>query len=984
MGGPEGSPQPGFRYEVMLPEGDAWFPEPALELVDTSLDPRWESREELRRDLLLAKLKNPLTDSLYAYGASRTDFEAYQFRPALKFLRNPNQSLLIADEVGLGKTIEAAIIYLELKARLGIDRVLVLCPSRLTAKWQDELRNRFDEQFEILDSARVQRLFEEHQRHGSGIPIRAIASFESLRREEILQRFVDRPFPLDLLIVDEAHHMRNADANTYRLGNTLVNASDAVLFLTATPLNLRTDDLFNLVNMLAPDEFERRELFAEQVQPNQYVHRAMSLLSAGDPRAARVELQKVEQSPFRQRFLLNPYYREILARLSAGVSLPRDERVLLQREMGDLNALASVFTRTRKREVAHAAERAPVSIRVRLTPEERAFYDGVLGLAQQEMRAAGGSARGFAAVMKERQAASCLIALRSAFEHAAQERRAVSLEVDRSPFDVLATGEDLKITSRDDLLGLSRRIGETDSKFDLFRHAIGGALAEDPTSKALVFSFFKGTLRYLEQRLRRLGYEVEAIHGDVKVEERRRIIERFRTSTTQRILLSSEVGAEGLDFQFCDVLVNYDLPWNPMQVEQRIGRLDRFGQQHARIRIYNLFIEDTVETRIFDRLYERIELFQHSIGDLEAILGDVVVELSRHVLQADLTPAEETRLAELAADRIVRRQKEENELDRQKDELLGAGRILDQQVDATINSGRVISPSEVQALVFTYLRSAFPRATLQGDSDEPCWTLQIDEDLGRHLASFVTRARMENRLSEELRTAMYGRGQQRIRLTFAAELANRRPSLEFVTVRHPLAELARAYWADQRRRGVPATALAVHGPEDEAGIGHFFVYVLSVSGAERRTTLEPIVLLDDGRVVAQAADALLRALQDDGVRSSVEPTDPGPFARAEKAATNLIAMRRDQVEVEMKRRNEALLARRGTSIKTSFEAKIHRTERLLQAAANENIRRMRRGEADRLRARMSAKLDELANARNVVVSFSLIAGGRVEVIPRTA
>src|SRR5207237_4338739 len=118
-------------------------------------------------------------------------------------------------------------------------------------------------------------------------------------------------------------------------------------------------------------------------------------------------------------------------------------------------------------------------------------------------------------------------------------------------------------------------------------------------------------------------------HGGVPLEERRRIIEEFRTDPGRRVLLSSEVGAEGLDFQFCDILVNYDLPWNPMQIEQRIGRLDRFGQQHPRIRIYNFVLEDTVETRIFERLYARIELFQHSIGDLEAILGDVISEISR-------------------------------------------------------------------------------------------------------------------------------------------------------------------------------------------------------------------------------------------------------------------------------------------------------------------------------------------------------------------
>lgn len=176
-----------FEYEVSINGDVAWYSESQLERIDGSIQPRWVRRDELIREVTLAKLRRPLSDALYAYQASRTSFEPYQFRPALKFLRSNSQRLLIADEVGLGKTIEASIIYLELKARLDISRVLVLCPSRLTVKWQDELRNRFEEEFDILDAQKTRQLIADYRRLGDGLAFRRIASYESLRGASLLQ-----------------------------------------------------------------------------------------------------------------------------------------------------------------------------------------------------------------------------------------------------------------------------------------------------------------------------------------------------------------------------------------------------------------------------------------------------------------------------------------------------------------------------------------------------------------------------------------------------------------------------------------------------------------------------------------------------------------------------------------------------------------------------------------------------------------------------
>jgi len=977
-GGPRRQ-QSGFEYEVFSDGSEEWNSEGFLEPAPARNFPRWETWDGFQRDLVLAKRRNPLTDALYAYRASRTMYQPYQFRPALKFLRNGGRGLLIADEVGLGKTIEAAIIYLELKARMDISRVMVLCPSRLTGKWQDELRNRFEEDFEVLkDGSRVQRLLDSVRQFGTSTTFHAIASFELMRDAKFVEQLVEHDVPLDLLIVDEAHYMRNEGSRTYSLGEALVNTADAVVLLTATPLHLRNRDLFNLLNLLAPDDFPSADLFEAQIRPNEYINRASRLVAARDLVGACTELQRVETTVLRDRFLRNPYYLDITRRLRStdGVlSLP--ERIEIQQEIADLNTLASVFTRTRKREVTDAAVRAPYTVRVELTPPERAFYDAVLDHTRSELRAAGPGALGFAAVMKERQAASCLAAFRERLEDAHRRQGDLQIDVERSAFDLHGQEANERATSTDDLVRLSRELGSVDTKFHQFEYSLRRALDERPHSKALVFSFFRGTLEYLLRQLRARGHRVQMIHGGVPVAERRRIIETFGSTDEFRVLLSSEVGAEGLDFQFCDVLVNYDLPWNPMQVEQRIGRIDRFGQKSERIRIYNFFIDDTIETRIFHRLYDRIGLFERSIGDLEAILGDEILELSRQALQARLTPEEETRLAIAASERIVRRQRDEDELERHKDTLLGQGAILDQQIGTMIENGRGISGEEVRALVVTFLREQFPRSRMYHDEEEPCATLDIDPSLATHLSRSIERNKLQNRMSPRLRHALAEH--RRLPFTFNDDYARQRPNLEFITMQHPLAEAAVDYWESKQVAGIPATGVEISGPEPEHGVGCFFVYLVKIQAAVPRTILKTMVVLDDGRFAEASAEALLQKLQGSARIARDLERDSARFSVAESIASSQIAEYRDKIQAETLRRNNALLAARAASIKASFEAKTRNTEALLSEATDERIRRMRTAQAHNLRAKMEAKLDDLRKGEEVVVSSALVVGGRLRI-----
>lgn len=968
-----------WEYEVHVLGQERWYAESQLVAADDTLQPRWlENRDELLVRLLEAKLAHPLTDALYAYRASRTEFEAYQFRPALKFLRNGSRGLLIADEVGLGKTIEAAIIYLELKARMNISRVLILCPSRLCQKWQSELQNRFEEQFEILNSERIRQLFASYEK-GHSRDFRAIASFETMRRSGVYSTWTELQIPLDLLIVDEAHYLRNEGAKTRHLGLALTNAAAASVFLSATPLHLRSRDLFNLLTLLAPEEFDDHRLFDDQIEPNTPLNEATRHVAAQRFDDAFRSLRRLELTVLKDRYRNNPYYLDVLARLHRlrdRREVPRAEIVEIQTSLGELNTLASVLSRTRKREMTSAAVRSAHTVSVDLTDSERRLYDLVLSRVQSAMQANPGTAPGFGTIMEERQAASCLPAVAEKLSEI-HRRGTVDAEVDVSPFELFA--DDPAPANRPVPHGLQvvHALQNTDSKLAKLLEVIEHVSQENPESKILLFSFFRGTLRYLEKQLKARGIHPLVLNGDVKMPERYRLIDQFKDDPGISIMLSSEVGAEGLDFQFCDVLVNYDLPWNPMQVEQRIGRLDRFGQKHDKIRIYNFYIKDTIETRIFERLYERIKLFERSIGDLEDILGSEIQQLTARVLSGSLSPGEQTQLADEAANRIVRRQWADEELERDKDALFGQGAIIDQRIEASLHSGRFISRHEVEALICTFIAEQHPKSHIFRDPEDATAMIEFDQSLLDHLRKVIEKEGLQSRVSSKLQDALSG--SRRLRLTFDSDTARDRKELEFVTISHPLSVAARAYWKSRALAGLPCGRVSIPGPATEAGAGAFFIYEIEVKAVNSEVILEPVIVLDDGRIAALSAQSLLRHLQTQMPSTHVPDPDSELMLQLMATADQVIAEKRAALETAAMRRNEAAFVARESVIRNSFGARIARDTRLLNEAKDERIRRMYASMVSKHRGGLETKLDELRRLKDVGVSSRPIIGGRIRI-----
>lgn len=982
----DGPPAPysgGWTYPVFFGAETSYFAESGLEPVpDEAVGV--VSRDEFLRALLLAKLDNPLSDVLYAYQASRTQYEPYQFKPVFKFLDAPVDGLLIADEVGLGKTIEAAILHQELKARARVNRVLIVCPAGLRVKWQSELLTRFDEQFAIMNRAAI---FEDirlyHDTDGAQ-PLQGITGLETIRAEAIQDALDQNPVRYDLVIVDEAHHLRTSGTWSNKIGERLSDLTDNLVLLTATPLQTKQEDLFNLLRFIDDTQFQQYSDFELQLQPNANLNAAIRSLRDVPPDAltARSQLMSISSLPAAAQVTSHPNYSFVLDRLAEG-AMDRATTIRMQRDIDQMNAISSVYTRTRKRDVTGVAKRQAHVLAVDITEEERAFYAAVLAhaRAQAMRRSKNGAIPGFIGMMRERQAASSIAATREYLTELLGGKDRLMLEDSSS--DVAPEDGGSPTPAGDDgvaaLLAAAKALGSTDSKFAVFAEALRTAIEESQGSKVIVFSFFRRTLTYLERELRRLGFDVLQINGSIPPDERALLIDRFRTTPDLQVLLTSEVGAEGLDFQFCDTLFNYDLPWNPMRVEQRIGRIDRYGQKAEKIRIYSFFLSDTIEERILARLYERIGIFEDSIGDLEPILGPLSNSLSREVFSVAMTPAEEIEIAERYADLVIRRREDERALESRSAELMGQDALILEAVGETVSSGRYISPSELRSVVDGYLRQTTVNAELEDQLGDGTVLLRPDHRLSQAVEAFVSDSRDHRPTTTEFLAKLHR--QSRIPATFDGQIAMVSRRLELLNRRHPLVQTAIDHFQRQPRLSRPLADLAVGADAVETAPGaySFAIFLLKIQGAQPQTRLVPIALDAQGARNDAIEASLLRLIQDDAIDATSGDWTATRRDAIAAETTRAVADEADRVEQESLQRNEGILAVRRATVERTFRSKISKRRNQIARNSNENIQRMWTSEIRNLEAELERRLEDLELRRAVGVSFAPIGMGVITV-----
>jgi SNF2 family DNA or RNA helicase len=1004
-------PEPRFTY------GEWWYtvffgpgrsgrhPENDLELFSGSLDDvaglvtggLFGGREALTKLLCHLRLSTALRSQIYSLRSSRTRFYAYQFKPVLKFLESRRGRLLIADEVGLGKTIETGLILTELRQRRPLRRVLIVPPHHLVIKWRDEMRNRFGFQFDILDSRRALDFLREYDREQDETLVQGILSLQSLRGSRLLERWREVEPHLDLVVFDEAGRLRNAETKSHEAAELLGGNADAMLLLTATPVQTHDQDLFNLLYLLEPEEFSSYAVFVQRLEINRHVLETLQSLGRQAPlRDCTGILRQVEQTAHVPYFRDNPLYQDVLARLGQPEPISRRVRIELQRDLNALNMLGHVLSRTRKREVQEfqPARRARV-IRGEATPEEQGFYELVTRMCRQAYRRLGGTSfAAFATMMPQRQVASCMVAMvDTLLERGGRVSAAPGAIVEESDL----TGEDFEFEPEDEsvqTLTLSPselqswrvRLAERDSKWASLRTALAELEHADPGAKVIVYSYFKRTLGYLGERMRQEGIETVTITGDVlsvpddpERDERGRRLLAFRTDPRVRVLLATEVGDEGLDLQFCHTIVNYDLPWNPMRVEQRIGRVDRLGQRSQHVTIISLSMPGTIEDRILERLYHRIGIFERSIGDLEPILGEEVKRLTAELFSGDLSPEEQERLIEQAADVVERRRQEQERWEAETSALIGHDEFFLDEITRARDRHRYVGGEELLIYLRDYLAANHRGCTIEGGDLGGVYRLRVDDGLREFVREAVPGA------DPGLRTFLAGSARGEVVFTVDQDLAEEHRDLEFLTFYHPLIRAINRYYEMHPAELHPVSYVRLRSTAVTAGTYAWFLYLVEITGARPLRDLELVGIgVEDGEALSADDSELLLA---DMVVAAEWVPPSHRTARVDATfahlAEEVVAARLAVWFAERERLNDALVGHRLASVEQSFKrTERMREEAIAQARARSRQERYIRGletALRNLRAAHAVKVREIEAGRQLGRRFELRGAGIVEV-----
>lgn len=759
---------------VRFPDQPSWIPEDQLEAeADSPSDPiellaqgELAGAAALRRLLTHVRLSGRLANVVYSMETTNTEFFAHQFKPVLKFLNSPANGLLIADEVGLGKTIEAGLVWTELRSRYDAQRLVVLCPAMLQGKWKAELYEKFGVEAEVADAKRTLEVLQGGAAEGRARGFALIGSLQGLRPRRgwadleedtthsgtrlasFLRAQAESEPLVDLLIIDEAHYLRNPESMNAALGRLLKAVSEHVLLLSATPVHLRSDDLYYLLNLLDEDTFNDPSVFDEVLQANEPLVRAREMvLSPQANREALLELLKEASG----NYLLSEsrQLKALIEEIEAdGFLSDRRARADVAHRLETVNLLGHVVSRTRKREVVEwVVKRQPFPEAVPMTPVEEDFYWKVTEIVREYAAKVDG-VEAFLVCMPQRQISSSMPAALRHWKSMGESPK----------FDDEELYEDLGYEPEDDnrpgplVSEIVRRVGRVadlaelernDSKFAAFGGIVKNFLGKHKGEKLVVFSYFRATLEYLAERLEAMGVDAIVLSGSAGL-DKSAVLERFRDPSGPRVLLSSEVGSEGIDLQFCRFMVNYDLPWNPMRVEQRIGRLDRLGQEAKTITIWNLFYKGTIDDRIYLRLYDRLRIFERALGGLEDILGKEVQKLTLGLLTGRLTKAQEEEEIQRAAQVLETVRHQEEQLESNAADLVAYGDYILNQVKAARELKRLITGQDLEGYVVGYMQEHFPgsRFTMT-DTATRTYDVELSPAAKSELGTFVERQRLQ-------------------------------------------------------------------------------------------------------------------------------------------------------------------------------------------------------------------------------------------------
>ncbi|AOP32668.1 RNA helicase [Leptospira tipperaryensis] len=536
-------------------------------------------------DLSLTAYELKLThafDKLSALSNSRTRLLPHQIESTYIVVNSLRPRFILADEVGLGKTIEAALVMKELIFRRGYKKVLVVAPSPLLVQWQQELKNKFNEDFEIVKRKNFHTEGEKNWKNFQHV----ITSVDFIKNPKYAEEILKTKW--DIVIFDEAHRLRrdyHKITRAYLFAEKISKKCECLLLLTATPFRGKLEELYYLMHLIDPN-------------------------------------------------ILGPYHTFV-------------NDYILGNKTDLKEKISKVLLRRRKVEVGGFTKRFAKTVRIELSPVEREFYEETTNYVRREYNLAmrtQNRAIGFVMIVFQKLLDSSVFALLSAltkrrfllenrFHHIKQmESKLEEWDLDETEdVEEFVSGLDESVqldlqSLRRELLSLNRLILlgkkiKEDKKSIKLKETIL-KLQKEGHPKFIIFTQFRTTQDFLASVL--AEFQVTLFHGSLSADAKERAIVEFKTKT--EILICTEAGGEGRNLQFANVLFNYDLPWSPLKIEQRIGRIHRFGQKDN-VFIFNFASKDTVAERILEVLTNKIRLFEESIGSSDELLGAIEDEL---------------------------------------------------------------------------------------------------------------------------------------------------------------------------------------------------------------------------------------------------------------------------------------------------------------------------------------------------------------------
>lgn len=844
----------GKKYSVLINGSIQSFYEEQIQ----PLKPKRKSNnlpiKRVRSSLTAYQINNPGNSNLYSLNSARIDFVPYQFRPALKMIKAETPRLLIADDVGVGKTIEAGLILKEMEARSTVSSVLIICPRPLVAerKWVLEMK-RFDENFTQLDGREFAEAISETERDGvwperhnkTIIPyslfgedsVMGTQSKSSRKKKSLGLAELDPPPHFDLVIVDEAHTIRNANTWWYKGVELFCKNADAVVFLTATPLQNSNNDLYTLLNLLRPDLIIDKDTFNTMAEPNQYINNLLRVVrnqAEGWHAEGKAELAHVLETNWGRNVIQHsPDFEKIYDFLDKG-EVTREEKVDMISRIEALHSFHGIINRTRRKDIEDFCIRRTLTVKAPFNDLQRDLYDALMSFEETALTMLHGSRSvRFMMCTIMRQASSCIYGL-APFMNDIVSKKLNQIQEDGElyeyDFEMNDDFENSLFELADEISDLSTKLTKNDPKFEKMYEVILEKQKEE-NNRVIIFSSFRHTLKYLKKNLLERGIRVGQVDGSVPDEERYAMRQRFHLDRDDDnaidVLLFSEVGCEGLDYQFCDTMINYDLPWNPMRIEQRIGRIDRRGQKSDTVKIYNMIIEDTIDEEIYDRCLSKIGVFEASIGDCSEILGDISEKIMKIMFDPNLTEEERHMKIEQLADNDVMKVQEMQRLEQEEKSLYGfdlSKYMMDNDVQSAENAW--ISPQSLNEMVNIFMDDFLGEGEyIRGKSEVK--TLRLSGEKRQQLYENLQTVDVVNTNNAlKLWNAYLKSSAPLLKVTFDSTTAKDNRDVTFLTQMHPLVKQAAAYESTKFPCEIAISATSEEiAPGDYAFLIHAWNYV---------------------------------------------------------------------------------------------------------------------------------------------------------------